>query len=732
MAKKKDNNLSASEDVSANDAFSDFAAQINKAAGREVAYIPGRSEGQFIVSRFSSRILAVDVAIGGGYPRGRNIYLVGPKSSAKSTLLCLAIAEVNSAEDKNDKAYLEDSENSFDRNYAYYLGVDPYKLMAVRSYTAEQALDFFRSATASGKFRALFLDSLSAIQPKKLVEGNNDDNVMGGIGRLTSINLSNLEKDKFMCNNNYGYMPTIFYTSQIRKKVGLVFGCFDYKTLVQLADGSTECIGSIVNQKKKVEVMSYNFEKGCFEPKKIVNWYNNGENEHWLKISTTKSNGGKPTTMRVTPNHLIFTPNGEVEAGSLKVGDSVMVRRPTLYNKDQYEIILGSILGDGSLRKNRTNGGVSVRFGHGKKQDNYLLHKYEIFKNVANSVMANSKGGLAFDNNPDYSLLSLFEESYSSGTRKLSKTLLEGLTLLSVAYWYLDDGSFSGNYKKWGHGKCYISCKSYTDAELVMLSSKLESLGLPKPVIDKYKNLFWYGVNSFTFQEMIAKYVPECMEYKIHPKLRGGEKYKVDTTDAKKFSLLSTPILSIEHVTKKSDKFDIEVEDNHNYVAGGVLVHNSPNTTSGGEAPDFYASVRLDMNQGEQIIENDLVVGGKFTFVVTKNKTYPAYRRGEFIMMNDGNNPPYISNEATLMDMAVASGIIEKKGSWYSYLGSNLAQGAINTAKVIENFPTEEKNNMLDLCMSALHPNMKLAFRFKDDTRTTVREETVEKCQEES
>lgn len=382
MAKKKDNNLSAAENESANDAFSDFAAQINKAAGREVAYIPGRSEGQFIVSRFSSRILAVDVAIGGGYPRGRNIYLVGPKSSAKSTLLCLAIAEVNSSEDENDKAYLEDSENSFDRSYAYYLGVDPYKLMAVRSYTAEQALDFFRSATASGKFRALFLDSLSAIQPKKLVEGNNDDNVMGGIGRLTSINLSNLEKDKFMCNNNYGYMPTIFYTSQIRKKVGLVFG--------------------------------------------------------------------------------------------------------------------------------------------------------------------------------------------------------------------------------------------------------------------------------------------------------------------------------------------------------------NPNVSSGGESPDFYASVRLDMNQGEQIIENDLVVGGKFTFVVTKNKTYPAYRRGEFIMMNDGNNPPYISNEATLMDMAVASGIIEKKGSWYSYLGSNLAQGAINTAKVIENFPTEEKNNMLDLCMSALHPNMKLAFRFKDDTRTTVREETVEKCQEES
>ena len=380
MAKKKEETLV--EDVEL-DPVTKFAESLNKVAGRKVAFTMGNKKDadSFTLNRFSSKVLALDVAMGGGYPEGRDVFYFGKESSCKSTLMYIAMASLHE-KDQEKAVYLEDAENALDLPYALKLGVDERRFQAMRTSTAEEAMEFFRSAVASGVFSGLFLDSWSAIQPEKLVEGDGHTQTMGGLGSITAKSLSHIEKDKFKCFTEYGFMPTVFYSSQVRKKVGIVYG--------------------------------------------------------------------------------------------------------------------------------------------------------------------------------------------------------------------------------------------------------------------------------------------------------------------------------------------------------------TPDTSSGGTAPGHYASIRIDLSPGEHILENDKIVGKKFNFVISKNKTNKSHQRGEIIMMDDGVCDPHISNEATLMDMAVLSEIIEKRGSWYSYLGQNLAQGAVNTAKVIENFPTEEKNKLLDLCMSKLHPNMKLAFRFKDDSRTTIPAEVAEECQTES
>jgi recombination protein RecA len=105
----------------------------------------------------------------------------------------------------------------------------------------------------------------------------------------------------------------------------------------------------------------------------------------------------------------------------------------------------------------------------------------------------------------------------------------------------------------------------------------------------------------------------------------------------------------------------------------GVMFGN-PETTTGGNALKFYASVRLDIRKGAAIKQNDVVVGNTTVVKVVKNKMAPPFRVAEFdVMYGKG-----ISREGEVVDLAVKSGIIEKAGSWFSYKTDKIGQGKEN------------------------------------------------------
>ena len=174
------------------------------------------------------------------------------------------------------------------------------------------------------------------------------------------------------------------------------------------------------------------------------------------------------------------------------------------------------------------------------------------------------------------------------------------------------------------------------------------------------------------------------MEYKLLPRFRGQFSVRQEFVPATP-RLVPARILDI-HVkppTRSMNRFDIEVEGSHNYFVDGVMVHNSPETTSGGKALKFYASVRLDVRRIETLKEGTDAVGNRTRVKVVKNKMSPPFKVAEFdIIYGVG-----ISREGSLIDLGVDQGIVRKSGAWYTYEGDQLGQGKENARNFLRENP---------------------------------------------
>jgi len=111
----------------------------------------------------------------------------------------------------------------------------------------------------------------------------------------------------------------------------------------------------------------------------------------------------------------------------------------------------------------------------------------------------------------------------------------------------------------------------------------------------------------------------------------------------------------------------------------GVMFGN-PETTPGGRALKFYASVRMEIRRIESLTEGDVASGIRVRVKIVKNKVAPPFRKAEFdIMFNEG-----ISREGNVLDMAVEMNVIDKSGAWYKYNGENIAQGRESAKTVLK------------------------------------------------
>jgi recombination protein RecA len=113
------------------------------------------------------------------------------------------------------------------------------------------------------------------------------------------------------------------------------------------------------------------------------------------------------------------------------------------------------------------------------------------------------------------------------------------------------------------------------------------------------------------------------------------------------------------------------------------VMFGSPETTTGGNALKFYASVRLDIRRTGAIKKNDVVIGSETRVKVVKNKVAPPFKQADFeIMYGEG-----ISRNGELIELGVLNNVIEKAGAWYSYKGSKIGQGKENVREYLKEKP---------------------------------------------
>ena len=154
--------------------------------------------------------------------------------------------------------------------------------------------------------------------------------------------------------------------------------------------------------------------------------------------------------------------------------------------------------------------------------------------------------------------------------------------------------------------------------------------------------------------------------------------------------LMSQALRKLSGIINKTNTTAIFINQLREKV--GVMFGN-PETTPGGRALKFYASVRLDVRRGEQIKMGDSVIGNKTTIKVVKNKVAPPFKVATVdIMYGEG-----VSYEGELVDLAAEIDVIEKSGAWYSYNGEKIGQGKENTKIFLKNNPeiAEEVENQI-------------------------------------
>ena len=184
--------------------------EIRKQFGEgSIMHLEDAGKAKLNVDTFSTGALSLDIALGGGLPKGRVIEIYGPESSGKTTLSLHAVAQVQA--DGGVAAFI-DAEHALDPAYAKRIGVDTDNLLLSQPDDGEQALEIVETLARSGVVNLVVIDSVAALTPKAEIEGDMGDNHVALQARLMSRALRKLTA---VVNKS---KTTVIFINQLRMK----------------------------------------------------------------------------------------------------------------------------------------------------------------------------------------------------------------------------------------------------------------------------------------------------------------------------------------------------------------------------------------------------------------------------------------------------------------------------------------------------------------------------------
>lgn len=383
---------------------------------------------------------------------------------------------------------------------------------------------------------------------------------------------------------NLRNFPDVFEPGEPVSVTEKIHGCLRATTRIRMADGSLKRIKDI---EVGEEVLGVD-DDGLVVATPVLNTFINGQSEEWLRLSGKRRGLGRGNSEWVvvaTPNHRFYLPaiGTYVSADSLKEGDEVlMVRNEIGLTPIQEQVLIGKMLGDGTLQLPGT-GSAAVSFGH--NNPGYTEWTVRALGSlVTQSVFETTSGyGSAMMRRTTASrwdIAALFTDWLNDDGKKcVPLSLVERITPIALAFWYMDDGSLAHTDEQ--EDRALFATCAFDECDHLVLVEALRRYGIHAVVFhaDGYYRLRLNEEAAERLFLLIAPYVPPAMQHKLPDRYRGGPGWLPDPGHGEYKPRLRVQRIDKIEVYRPTDKenrgrYDIET-GTHNFFASDVLVHNS-------------------------------------------------------------------------------------------------------------------------------------------------------------
>ncbi len=357
-----------------------------------------------------------------------------------------------------------------------------------------------------------------------------------------------------------------------------VLKCLRYNSRVQLADGSWERIGRLVRSRYSGSVMAVDAE-GLLVQRRVTGWHETpvGDRRVFrLTYASSQQAGVGRVGIEVTGDHPVLTDRGYVPAQELGPSDRIATGQGL--SDLAYDVVCGTVLGDGCLQAK----GASLSLSHSQRQAEYALFKAELMEElepcVEERLVAAVAGGpksygVVHVRTLAHRALRVLRGEFYRPHKRVPGWMAEGLNERMLAIWFMDDGY--ARLRSPRRPSAEIATVGFDDRDLQVLLAGLTRLGIPAKAS---RGRLYFDVDATeALSEKIAPYVPPPMRYKLHPDVAALVPFDTDRLRAGHRRVLFDGV-EVEDVThrERADKtfFCIDVEETHNFVTAGGVVHN--------------------------------------------------------------------------------------------------------------------------------------------------------------
>ncbi len=396
-------------------------------------------------------------------------------------------------------------------------------------------------------------------------------------------------------------------------------------------------------------------------------------------------------SVTVTPDHEIYLDNGIgwTEAKNVVVGDLAVTRYPSRMNGTFGEFMRGVLSGDSHLNKARHHINASLKIS-----DNIdpLYAAWKVSKLKAlnfKPLLVKAKTRMLYGS--EYSTeLAYLKDEFKCRDPMI---LLSNFSWLGFAVWLMDDAVYD-------RSRYTLSIKRFKGNydKISEISQALDDLDLYHHASNGGRIVFDKSVSDMIANN-VSKYIPECMRRKL-PENLWGQYQDFELSSVVEMKSATARVINVRDIAssrqmKETGKYDITVGGFQCYLAGGkhngILVHNSPDTTSGGLALKFFASIRIQINKGSPIngSKKDVILGFRPTVKIIKNKCARPFTSAEFdICVGHPEHPICgIDEISSLVEVGESYGVLTKKSSHYAFEGQNIGNGLANAAAFVREHP---------------------------------------------